>query len=244
MYAVSMSKTVLFQTIQFSISTQFSFISPIDKTLSGATTPGQSGPGSDGNEQILCIPQHSIITGKSPSNWLVSYPGLSFGEVWPLCKEAVYSTAPANWATFMIRLVILPRNLYLTKVFLVFLLHNEVWFFWQQCSFLHAFSQRSALWASTKCPSHSGLLSSSEDSYLSLWNPYVHKNFGIFINNSSIKNKHARKSYWGCPRGVMVKATDCGIVISEFIFHSCYNVHFRTNTLGKGMNPLILPVMG
>ena len=33
-----MSKTVLFQVIQFSISTQFNFIWPIDITLSGATT--------------------------------------------------------------------------------------------------------------------------------------------------------------------------------------------------------------
>ena len=48
----------------------------------------------------------------------------------------------------------------------------------------------------------------------------------------------------GCPRGVMVKAMDCGIVISEFVFQSRYYVHFRANTLGKGMNPLILPGMG
>ena len=33
-------KTVLFQTIQFSTSIQFSSIWPIDRTLSGATTPG------------------------------------------------------------------------------------------------------------------------------------------------------------------------------------------------------------
>ena len=58
-----MSKTVLFQTIQFSISTQFSSIWPIDRTLSGATTPGQSGHGSDGNEGIRDIPQSSSITG-------------------------------------------------------------------------------------------------------------------------------------------------------------------------------------
>ena len=45
----------------------------------------------------------------------------------------------------------------------------------------------------------------------------------------------------GCPHGVMVKAMDCGIVISEFVFQLCYYVHFRANTLGKGMNPLILP---
>ena len=42
-------KKVLFQTIQFSISIQFSSIWPIDWVLSGATTPAQRGPGSDGN---------------------------------------------------------------------------------------------------------------------------------------------------------------------------------------------------
>ena len=45
-------KTVLIQAIQFSISTQFSSIWPIDQTLSGATTPGQSESGSDGNEEV------------------------------------------------------------------------------------------------------------------------------------------------------------------------------------------------
>ena len=33
-----------------------SSIWPIDTTLLGATSPGQSGPGSDGNEQVDCIP--------------------------------------------------------------------------------------------------------------------------------------------------------------------------------------------
>ena len=47
----------------------------------------------------------------------------------------------------------------------------------------------------------------------------------------------------GCPRGVMVKAMDCGIVVSEFVLQSRYYVHFRANTLGKGMNHLILPVL-
>ena len=36
---------------------QFSSIWAIDWTLSGATTPGQSGHGSDGNEGVLRIPQ-------------------------------------------------------------------------------------------------------------------------------------------------------------------------------------------
>ena len=53
-----------------------------------------------------------------------------------------------------------------------------------------------------------------------------------------------RKNQWGYPRGVMVKAMDCGIVLSEFVLQSRYYVHFRANTLGKGMNPLILPAMG
>ena len=44
--------------------------------------------------------------------------------------------------------------------------------------------------------------------------------------------------------GVMVKAMDCGIVVSELELQSRYYVHFRANTLGKGMNPLILPAMG
>ena len=42
----------------------------------------------------------------------------------------------------------------------------------------------------------------------------------------------------------MVKAMDCGIVVSEFVLQLRYYIHFRANTLGKGMNPLILPTMG
>ena len=48
----------------------------------------------------------------------------------------------------------------------------------------------------------------------------------------------------GCPRGVMVKAMDCEVVVSEFVLQSRYYVHFWANTLAKGMNPLILPAMG
>ena len=72
-----MSKTVLFQTIQYSISTQFFSIWPIDKNLSGATTPGQSGRVSHGNEEVFNIPQSSIITRES-------YPELTLGESYPL----------------------------------------------------------------------------------------------------------------------------------------------------------------
>ena len=48
-------------------------IGAIDKTLSGATTPGQSGPGSDGNEGVHRISQSSSVTAASPSDCLVSY---------------------------------------------------------------------------------------------------------------------------------------------------------------------------
>ena len=42
----------------------------------------------------------------------------------------------------------------------------------------------------------------------------------------------------------MVKAMDYGTVVSEFEILPRYHVHFRTNTLGKGMIPFILPAMG
>ena len=49
----------------------------MNKTLSGATIPSLSGPGSGGNEGVLRIPQSSSITGISPSDCLVPYPGHS-----------------------------------------------------------------------------------------------------------------------------------------------------------------------
>ena len=67
--------------------------------LSGATTPGKSGPGSDGNEGVLRIPLSSSIAGTSPSDFLVSYTGHSLGGVsYPSAEEqSVYSTAQADW---------------------------------------------------------------------------------------------------------------------------------------------------
>ena len=46
------------------------------------------------------------------------------------------------------------------------------------------------------------------------------------------------------PYGVRVKAMDCGIVVSEVVIHSRYYFHFRANSVGKGMNPLIFQAMG
>ena len=70
--AIQFSQTVLIQTIQFSTSSQFSSILPIDRALSSATTPGQREPGSDGIEGVLLTPQSSSITGTLPSDCLVS----------------------------------------------------------------------------------------------------------------------------------------------------------------------------
>ena len=63
--------------------------------------------------------------------------------------------------------------------------------------------------------------------------------------NSFVKRyEHYYSPSRGCPRGVMVKAMDCGILVSEFELQLHYYVHFQVNTLGKRMNPLILPAMG
>ena len=48
----------------------------------------------------------------------------------------------------------------------------------------------------------------------------------------------------GCPRVVMVKAMDCGIVERVFVLQSRYYVHFRASPLGKFINPLTYPAMG
>ena len=93
-------KTVIFQVIQFSICMHFRSIWLIDRTLSGTTTWGESEPGSDGNEGVLCIPQSSGITRTSSSDCLVSYPGHSLGESYPSAeKQSVYSTDPTEWAS-------------------------------------------------------------------------------------------------------------------------------------------------
>ena len=72
----------------------------MDRTLSGATNPGKSEPGSNGNEGVLCISQSSSITGASPSDCLVSYLGHSLGKFYPSAeKQSVYSAAPFNLAS-------------------------------------------------------------------------------------------------------------------------------------------------
>ena len=98
-----MSKTFIFQviqfnqTVQFSISMQFSSIEPIDRALSGVTILSQSGPGSNGNEGVLCIPQSSSTAGTSPSDCLVSYPRHLLGGVLLLCRGTVGVFYRPSW---------------------------------------------------------------------------------------------------------------------------------------------------
>ena len=101
-----MSKQFYFKRFSLEKSTQFSSIWPIDKTLSSATTSGQSGPGSNGNEGVLYIPQSSSIIGISLSDCLVPYPEHSLGRgSYPSAeKQLMYSTAPADWAKYQLGL--------------------------------------------------------------------------------------------------------------------------------------------
>ena len=72
---------------------------PIDRALSGAITPGQSGPGSNGNEGVLCIPR-IFKAGASPSDGLMSYSWHSLVGVLLFCSDAVdifYSPSQMDW---------------------------------------------------------------------------------------------------------------------------------------------------
>ncbi len=79
--------------------------------------------------------------------------------------------------------------------------------------------------------------------FILFYKKYIGNDFTIKIYQKSFYDKDVlafislNKSR-GAPRGVMVKAMDCGIVVCEFELQSRYYVHFRTNTLGKSMNPL------
>ena len=74
-----------------------SSIQPKDWALSGATIPGQNGPGSDGNEGVLCIPQSSSITGTLQSDSLVLYPGHSLVGCYPSAEvQSVYPSRQGN----------------------------------------------------------------------------------------------------------------------------------------------------
>ena len=119
-----MSK-LLFQGIQFNISSQFSTIRHLYRTLLGSTTPSHSESGIDDNEGVVCILQSSSIIGALPSDCLVSYPENSLGESYLfVLKQSVYSTIladsvreylmPDKWKLFVSSIVTWSYN-YLLK---------------------------------------------------------------------------------------------------------------------------------
>ena len=96
------------------------------------------------------------------------------------------------------------------------------------------------------------IIKSSSSSYCDHWVTWVFPSLlpSLHIMFSSRLHPMSSQS-WSmhifarvCPRGVMVKAMDCGIEVSEIELHLHNYVHFWTNTLGKGINPRILPAMG
>ena len=88
------------------VSSQFkcqSSIWPMDRTILGAFTLGQSGPMSDGNEEIPHIPQSFSNTYWSLTIRLFSVVSRTLLEgVLPLSAEvqSAHSIAPADWDVF------------------------------------------------------------------------------------------------------------------------------------------------
>ena len=74
--------------------TYFSSIWPIHWTLSGATTPSQSWPGSNGNERVLCISQSWSLTIRL----FIVISKTLVGGCYPFAEmHTVYSIAPTDW---------------------------------------------------------------------------------------------------------------------------------------------------
>ena len=75
--------------------------------------------------------------------------------------------------------------------------------------------------------------------------PYdVHLLFFRFLYIVAIMIWLKHNPFKGCPRGVMVKAIDCGIVVNEFVLQSRYYVHFRANIIGERYEPPYPPSDG
>ena len=82
-----------------------------------------------------------------------------------------------------------------------------------------------------------------------LWDPLVEcvcvcicVFFGFFLSPFSVRIKiiEYRLLNSKCTYCAVANVLDCNSVVSKFKLQLCYYVHFLTNTLVKGMNPLIL----
>ena len=104
-----MVSSIAIQQSQFNSSHFFAHIGcsiwPIDRTRSFATTPGQSGTGSNVNEGVLYMPQ-IFKTRSLPSDCLMSYRGHSLVGVLLFCRYAVsvfYSPGQLGWVTSLMK---------------------------------------------------------------------------------------------------------------------------------------------
>ena len=85
-----------------------SSIWPVAWSFLGATTPGQSVPGSDSNEGVPCI------TGAWPSDRLLSYQDAHVrSSSLSTEMQSVNSTAPANWNILAYSYFLTHRNIHI-----------------------------------------------------------------------------------------------------------------------------------
>ena len=90
---------------------------PIDRNISGVTTPGQSWPRSDGNKGVLCIPQSSSVTGVLPSDFLCHILDIHWTSLTPQQRyskcilQAKPTVLPRDWGISFKREVLQRRPL-------------------------------------------------------------------------------------------------------------------------------------
>ena len=131
-----MSKTVLFQAIQFSISMHFSSIWPIDRTQISCYHSKPEWTCSNENEGVLRIPQSSSIAGTLLSDCLVPYTGHSLGVSYSSAvKQSVYSTAPADWPNYFYYYYYY-YNYFWNILGYFFFLQKQIWFLYLLKTFL------------------------------------------------------------------------------------------------------------
>ena len=129
------TQAVLFRTIQFSISTQFISIWPIDRTLSGSTTSDHSGPGSDGNKGLFHILQSSTI------KLFIVISGHSLGKFYPSPEmQSVYSADQADLTNVCVCSIPYKYayNLFSNKIMLVFFSTKDIRFYHFKCSIMQS----------------------------------------------------------------------------------------------------------
>ena len=79
-----------------------SSIWPISWTLPGTTTPVQSRPGNDDDEEVLRIIQSSSFTEALQPDCLESHTGHTFREPYPPAEiQLVYSAALVDWVRML-----------------------------------------------------------------------------------------------------------------------------------------------